>query len=217
MMKTSTTMKTTEKMKKMERFELIRGDGLPYWTQFYRDTPSPFRLVDAWEIIDGQYDNLELNKEALIKGFDLKYGRYEINGTTYQDFKDLMQEKLYNKAETLDRAIGLMAGELYRPYEPKTETSTASNQETGTSEGFGSEVDVPKDNPHDDKDSVRTKSEQLSDVAGTTEYEKEESDYGFDRPYEIVHKFIKADKGINDLFNEALKDCFIFGEAWYMW
>lgn len=200
-------------------FEGIKGDGLPFWTQFYRDTPNPFRLEDSWDMIEGVYEHLETFKVELIKGFDLKFSRYEINGCSYQDFKDLLDEKLYTNGAMIDRVIGLMGGTLYDPYKdriktvgpkvesfservktigpkaesfseriktvgPKveemgesTESGTSARGEVGSLEDRSSEVDVPKDNAIDDKDTTRSKKDSITAIDETSEYDTVKSGY----------------------------------------
>lgn len=202
---------------RLNYFDGIYGDGRPSWTEFYRDVPADFKLVEAWDIIDGMYEHLEANKEELITGFELTYGGYEINGTTYQDFKDLMQERLYLRGEMLDKAIGLMDGKLYEPYAEKTEETTGSTTSAETGTGLSSEVDVPKDNPTDDKDTSRSKNQINSNSDVDSIFSRTESAFGFDRPFELVNKFLKDGKTKSEVFNESMKDCFIDMEVAFLW
>ncbi len=208
-----------EKMKimRLNYFDAIYGDGRPSWTEFYRDVPDEFKLTESWDIIDGMYEHLEANKEELITGFELAYAGYEINGVTYQDFKDLVQERLYSRGEMLDRIIGLMDGKLYEPYAEKTEESATNTTAVDTGTGLSSEVDVPKDNPGDDKDTSRSKSEISNNSDIDTTFSKTESAFGFDRPFELVNKFLKEGKTKIEVFNEAMEDCFINMEVAFIW
>ena len=218
-------------MMRIERFRKIKGDGEPFWTEFYRDVPVEYKLETSWNVIDGRYQYLEERKDDLIRGFNLTYGRYEINGVTYQDFKDHLDELLFNNGKLLNDTVGLMQGRLYQAYDDelltvsaKTESGTSSTDEDTTSTSKDSLVDVPKDNPTDDKDTERRKGELTSGRGTVVDYEtvnsgytEERTAYGFDRPFEIVNKFIGEGKSINDVFNETFEDCFIYGEAWYVW
>lgn len=204
-------------MMRLESFEPILGDDRAYWTEFYRNVPDGFKLTDAWEVIDGMYEHLEADKGELVKGFELKYGRYEINGVTYQDFKDLMEEKLFERASILDKVFGLMGGKMYEPYAEKTERTIGSSTEEMDVSGLSSDVDVPKDNPSDDKDTSRSKTQQGSTADLSSLFEKEESAFGFDRPFELVNKFLKEGLTKVKVFNEAMKDCFIDLDVLFVW
>lgn len=202
---------------RLKNFEPILDDDRPYWTDFYRDVPDGFRLVNAWDVIDGMYEHLEADKVELIKGFELTYRKSEINGVTYQDFKDLLMERLFSRGAMLDKVLGLMGGALYEPYADKTEKTVGSSKEEMDMTGLSSDVDVPKDNPNDDKDTTRSKTQQGSVADSSSLVEREESAFGFDRPFELVNKFLKDGKTKVEVFNEAMKDCFIELDVMFIW
>lgn len=186
------------------------------WSIRYRDVPAEFRLGAAWDTIQGMYDLLDAEKDNLIRGFELHYNRYEINGSTYQDFNDLLAETLFNKGDILEGMLEVY-DRLDRPRTSKTEVTDTEASESGASDGVTSTVDVPADAPEDDKDTSRGKVAQTSTVARNERVTRVIDDYGFDANHEILNEYTRNGRTKYELFNAMFEDCFLYSEAWYKW
>ena len=197
-------------------FEPIIGDDDPYWTIHYRDVPEPFRLANAWEVLTDDLPLMQSRKDSLITAFDLHYGRYEINADTYQDFLDLLKETLLINADTMERLLEVYDGDIAKPILGREEVRTLSVTEVGIGTTDADNIDIPADNPDDDKPTSRSKGSAESNVARDEVETTTLSDLGVRPNYETLNGFLDNNRTEYSVFNNLFKNCFMNAIAWYV-
>lgn len=201
---------------RIDYFEPIIGDDKAYWTIHYRDVPEPFRLNDAWDVLTDDLPLMQGKKEGFIKAFDLYYGRYEINAGTYQDFLDMLQEVLLLNADTVERLLEVYDSDLAKPMQTREERRTLEVTELGTGTTDGDNIDIPADNPDDDKATSRVKGSAESSIARDEVETKITTDSGERLNHEILNGYIDGNRTVYRVFNDLFKDCFIVAIPWYV-
>ena len=200
----------------LDYFEPIAGDDRPLWTLHYRDVPTPFRLADAWLVLTDTLPLLQNRKDGIITAFDLHYGRYEINADTYQDFLDLLKETLLINADTMERLLEVYDSDIAKPILGREETRTLTIEEEGIADASTENIDVPADNPLDDKPTSKGKSGQTSNVVRDEIETTTLSDLGVKPNYETLNGFLDNNRTLYTVFNNFFKDCFIMAVGWYV-
>ena len=200
----------------LDYFEPIAGDDRPLWTLHYRDVPEPFRLADAWAILTDTLPLLQSRKNGVITAFDLHYGRYEINADTYQDFLDLLKETLLINADTMERLLEVYDSDIAKPVLGREETRTLTIEEEGIADASSENIDVPADNPLDDKPTSKGRSGQTSNVVRDEIETTTLSDLGVRPNHETLNGFLDNNRTIYTVFNNFFKDCFIKAVGWYV-
>jgi hypothetical protein len=200
----------------LDYFEPIAGDDRPLWTLHYRDVPTPFRLADAWLVLTDTLPLLQSRKDGIITAFDLHYGRYEINADTYQDFLDLLKETLLINADTMERLLEVYDSDIAKPILGREETRTLTIEEEGIADASTENIDVPADNPLDDKPTSKGKSGQTSNVVRDEIETTTLSDLGVRPNYESLNGFLDNNRTLYTVFNNFFKDCFIMAVGWYV-
>lgn len=200
----------------LDYFEPIAGDDRPLWTLHYRDVPTPFRLADAWAILTDTLPLLQSRKNGVITAFDLHYGRYEINADTYQDFLDLLKETLLINADTMERLLEVYDSDVAKPILGREETRTLTTTEEGIADASTENIDVPADNPLDDKPTSKGRSGQTSNVVRDEIETTTLSDLGVRPNYETLNGFLDNNRTLYTVFNNFFKDCFIMAVGWYV-
>ena len=200
----------------LDYFEPIAGDDRPLWTLHYRDVPTPFRLADAWLVLTDTLPLLQSRKDGIITAFDLHYGRYEINADTYQDFLDLLKETLLINADTMERLLEVYDSDVAKPILGREETRTLTIEEEGIADASTENIDVPADDPLDDKPTSKGKSGQTSNVVRDEIETTTLSDLGVRPNYETLNGFLDNNRTLYTVFNNFFKDCFIMAVGWYV-
>ena len=200
----------------LDYFEPIAGDDRPIWTLHYRDVPTPFRLADAWEILTDDLPLMQSRKNGLITAFDLHYNRFEINADTYQDFLDLLKETLLLNADTMERLLEVYDSDVAKPILGREETRTLTTTEEGIADANTESIDVPADNPLDDKPTSKGRTGQTSNVVRDETETTILSDLGVRPNYETLNGFLDANRTLYNVFNNLFKDCFIISVGWYV-
>lgn len=261
---------------KYDFFEPIKGDDKAYWTIHYRDVPEPFRLNDAWDVLTDELPLLNGVKEKVIEIFDLHYGRYEINAETYQDFLEMLQETLLINADKYEGYLELLNSEMtaigFGRSETRTKTTESTREKTGTSStttdedmttsssseleeerdtssvknSVNSVIDIPADNPLDDKPTSRVKedgtdtiNDDLTSLQTTTGSQERDvltsgtsaedesgtitetdeytaSDKDAIRNLEYLGMYLDKSRSFSEVFLSSFKNCFMNGIAWYV-
>ena len=197
-------------------FKSLMGDDDPYWTLHYRDVPEPFRLADAWEVLTDDLPLMQSRKKGLITAFDLHYGRYEINADTYQDFLDLLKETLMINADTMERLLEVYDSDVAKPILGREEVRTLTTTEEGIADASTESIDVPADNPLDDKPTSKGRSGQTSNVVRDEVETTRLSDLGVRPNYETLNGFLDNNRTLYSVFNDLFKNCFMNAVAWYV-
>lgn len=200
----------------LDYFEPIAGDDRPLWTLHYRDVPTPFRLADAWLVLTDHLPLLQSRKDGIITAFDLHYGRYEINADTYQDFLNLLKETLLINADTMERLLEVYDSDIAKPILGREETRTLTIEEEGIADASTENIDVPADNPLDDKPTSKGKSGQTSNVVRDEIETTTLSDLGVRPNYETLNGFLDNNRTLYSVFNNFFKDCFLMAVGWYV-
>ena len=193
---------------RLDYFEPIAGEDRALWTIHYRDVPTPFRLADAWEVLTDTLPLLQSRKDGIISAFDLHYGRYEINADTYQDFLDLLKETLLINADTMERLLEVCDLDVAKPILGREETRTLTIEEEGIADASTENIDVPADNPLDDKPTSKGRSGQTSNVVRDEIETTTLSDLGVRPNYETLNVFLDNNRTLYKVFNDFFKDCF---------
>mgnify|MGYP000933589969 FL=1 len=201
---------------RLDYFEPIAGDDRPIWTLHYRDVPAPFRLADAWLVLTDTLPLLQNRKDGIITAFDLHYGRYEINADTYQDFLDLLKETLLINADTMERLLEVYDSDVAKPILGREETRTLTTTEEGIADASTENIDVPADNPLDDKPTSKGRSGQTSNVVRDEIETTTLSDLGVRPNYETLNGFLDNNRTLYTVFNNFFKDCFLMAVGWYV-
>lgn len=201
---------------RLDYFEPIAGDDKPIWTIHYRDVPTPFRLADAWIVLTDTLPLLQSRKDGIITAFDLHYGRYEINADTYQDFLDLLKETLLINADTMERLLEVYDSDVAKPILGREEIRTLTIEEEGIADANTENIDVPADNPLDDKPTSKGRSGQTSNVVRDEIETTTLSDLGVRPNYETLNGFLDNNRTLYTVFNNFFKDCFIMSVGWYV-
>ena len=197
-------------------FKPMMGDDDPYWTLHYRDVPEPFRLADAWEVLTDDLPLMQSRKDGLITAFDMHYGRYEINADTYQDFLDLLKEVLLINADTVERLLEVYDSDVAKPILGREETRTLTTTEEGIADASTESIDVPADNPLDDKPTSKGRSGQTSNVVRDEIETTTLSDLGVRPNYETLNGFLDNNRTVYTVFNNLFKNCFLTAIPWYV-
>ena len=215
-------------------------------------------------------------KEKVIEIFDLHYGRYEINAETYQDFLEMLQETLLLNADKYEGYLELLNSEMkeigFGRSETRTKTTVSTREKTGTSSTTTDEdmstsssseldeqrdtssvknsvnnaIDIPADNPLDDKPTSRVKEDgtdtvdddltssqstagtQERDVLTTGSSEEDEnamvtetdeysvSDKDMTRNLEYLGMYLDKSRTFTEVFISSFKNCFLNAIAWYV-
>ena len=203
-------------MMRLRSFDPVTGDDEPYWTIHYRDVPEPFRLSDAWVILSDELPLMQGKKDDFIKAFDLHYSRYEINAETYQDFLDMLQEVLVINADTIERLLEVYDSDIAKPILGREETRTLTTTEEGIADASTENIDVPADNPLDDKPTSKGRSGQTSNVVRDEIETTRLSDLGVRPNYETLNGFLDNNRTLYTVFNNLFKNCFMNAIAWYV-
>lgn len=201
---------------RLDYCEPIAGDDAPFWSLHYRDVPTPFRLADAWEVLTDDLPLMQNRKDGIITAFDLHYGRYEINADTYQDFLDLLKETLLINADTVERLLEVYDSDIAKPILGREETRTLTIEEEGIADASSENIDVPADNPLDDKPTTKGRSGQTSNVVRDEIERTTLSDLGVRPNHETLNGFLDNNRTIYTVFNNLFKDCFIMAVPWYV-
>ena len=201
---------------RLRSFDPIMGDDEPYWTKHYRDVPTPFRLADAWIVLTDDLPLMQSRKDGLITAFDMHYGRYEINADTYQDFLDILKETLLINADTIERLLEVYESDIAKPILGREETRTLTTTEEGIADASTENIDVPADNPLDDKPTSKGRSGQTSNVVRDEVETTVLSDLGVRPNYETLNGFLDNNRTIYTAFNNLFKNCFMTAIAWYV-
>ena len=201
---------------RLRSFDPVMGDDEPYWTIHYRDVPEPFRLSDAWAIMTDVLPLMQGKKDDFVKAFDLHYGRYEINAETYQDFLDMLQEVLLINADTIERLLEVYDSDIAKPILGREETRTLTIEEEGIADASSENIDVPADNPLDDKPTSKGRSGQTSNVVRDEVETTRLSDLGVRPNYETLNGFLDNNRTLYTVFNNLFKNCFMNAIAWYV-
>jgi hypothetical protein len=201
---------------RLNNFEPIAGDDNPFWTLYYRDVPTPFRLADAWEVLTDTLPLMQSKKDDFTKAFDLHYGRYEINADTYQDFLDLLKETLLINADTVERLLEVYDSDIAKPILGREETRTLTTTEEGIADASTENIDVPADNPLDDKPTSKGRTGQTSNVVRDETETIKLSDLGVRPNYETLNGFLDNNRTVYAVFNDLFKNCFLNAIAWYV-
>ena len=201
---------------RLRSFAPIMGDDEPYWTIRYRDVPEPFRLRDAWVILSDALPLMQGKKDDFIKAFDLHYGRFEINAETYQDFMELLQEVLLINADTIERLLEVYDSDIAKPILGREETRTLMTTEEGIADASSENIDVPADNPLDDKPTSKGRTGQTSNVVKEETETIKLSDLGVRPNYETLNGFLDNNRTIYTVFNNLFINCFTNAIAWYV-
>ena len=201
---------------RLRSFDPIMGDDEPYWTIHYRDVPEPFRLSDAWAVMTDVLPLMQGKKDDFVKAFDLHYSRYEINAETYQDFLDMLQEVLLINADTIERLLEVYDSDIAKPILGREETRTLTIEEEGIADASSENIDVPADNPLDDKPTSKGRSGQTSNVVRDERETTRLSDLGVRPNYESLNGFLDQNRTAYTVFNNLFKNCFINSIAWYV-
>lgn len=197
-------------------FEPIVGDDKAYWTIHYRDVPEPFRLINAWDVLTDTLPLMKDKKDDFTKAFDIHYARYEINAETYQDFLDMLQEVLLLNADTVERLLEVYDSDIAKPVMGREEIRTLKVTETGTGTTDADNIDIPADNPDDDKPTSRSRGTAESNVAHDEEETTVLSDLGVRPNYESLNGFLDNNRTAYIVFNNLFKNCFITAIPWYV-
>lgn len=197
-------------------FKPIMGDDDPYWTLHYKDVPTPFRLADAWTVLTDPLPLLQSKRDDFTKAFDLHYGRYEINADTYQDFLDLLKEVLLINADTVERLLEVYDSDVAKPILGREEIRTLTTTEEGIADASTESIDVPADNPLDDKPTSKGRSGQTSNVVRDEIETTTLSDLGVRPNYETLNGFLDNNRTLYKVFNDLFKNCFLTSIAWYV-
>ena len=197
-------------------FKPMMGDDDPYWTLHYRDVPTPFRLADAWGVLTDDLPLMQSRKDGLITAFDMHYGRYEINAETYQDFLELLKETLLINADTVERLLEVYDSDVAKPILGREETRTLTTTEEGIADASTESIDVPADNPLDDKPTSKGRSGQTSNVVRDEVETTRLSDLGVRPNYETLNGFLDNNRTLYKVFNDLFKNCFLNSIAWYV-
>ena len=203
-------------MMRSRSFDPVMGDDEPYWTLRYRDVPEPFRLTNAWDVMTDDIPLMQGKKDDFIKAFDLHYGRYEINAETYQDFLDMLQEVLLINADTIERLLEVYNSDIAKPILGREETRTLTIEEEGIADASSENIDVPADNPLDDKPTSKGRSGQTSNVVRDEVETTRLSDLGVRPNYETLNGFLDNNRTLYTVFNNLFKNCFVNAIAWYV-
>ena len=201
---------------RLRSFDPVMGDDDPYWTLHYRDVPTPFRLADAWEVLTDALPLMQSRKDGLITAFDMHYGRYEINADTYQDFLELLKETLLINADTVERLLEVYDSDIAKPILGREETRTLTTTEEGIADASTESIDVPADNPLDDKPTSKGRSGQTSNVVRDEVETTRLSDLGVRPNYETLNGFLDNNRTLYKVFNDLFKNCFLNSIAWYV-
>ena len=197
-------------------FKPIMGDDDPYWTLYYKDVPEPFRLADAWSVITDDLPLMQSKRSDFTKAFDMHYGRYEINADTYQDFLDLLKETLLINADTVERLLEVYDTDIAKPILGREETRTLTIEEEGIADASTENIDVPADNPLDDKPTSKGRSGQTSNIVRDEIETTTLSDLGTRPNYETLNGFLDNNRTLYKVFNDLFKNCFLTSIAWYV-
>lgn len=197
-------------------FKPIMGDDDPYWTIHYRDVPTPFRLNDAWDVLTDDLPLMQSKRDDFTKAFDMHYGRYEINADTYQDFLDLLKETLLINADTVERLLEVYDTDIAKPILGREETRTLTTTEEGIADASTESIDVPADNPLDDKPTSKGRSGQTSNIVRDEIETTTLSDLGVRPNYESLNGFLDNNRTLYTVFNNLFKNCFLTSIAWYV-
>jgi len=200
----------------LDYFEPIAGDDRPLWTLHYRDVPEPFRLSDAWAVLTDNLPLLQSRKNGIITAFDLHYGRFEINADTYQDFLDLLKETLILNADTIERLLEVYDSDIAKPILGREETRTLTTTEEGIADANSENIDVPADDPTEDKPTSRGRTGQTSNIVRDETETTKLSDLGVRPNYETLNGFLDNNRTLYNVFNNLFKDCFLMGIGWYV-
>ena len=201
---------------RLRSFDPVMGDDEPYWTLRYRDVPEPFRLTNAWDVMTDELPLMQGKKDDFIRAFDLHYGRYEINAETYQDFLDMLQEVLLINADTIERLLEVYNSDIAKPILGREETRTLTIEEEGIADASSENIDVPADNPLDDKPTSKGRSGQTSNVVRDEVETTRLSDLGVRPNYETLNGFLDNNRTLYTVFNNLFKNCFVNAIAWYV-
>jgi len=201
---------------RLDYFTPIAGDDAPYWSLHYRDVPTPFRLADAWEILTDDLPLMQSRKYGLITAFDLHYNRFEINADTYQDFLDLLKETLLINADTMEKLLEVYDTDVAKPILGREEIRTLTTTEEGIADASTENIDVPADDPLDDKPTSKGRTGQTSNVVRDETETIKLSDLGVRPNHETLNGFLDNNRTLYNVFNDFFKNCFINSIAWYV-
>lgn len=201
---------------RLDYFEPIAGDDRPIWTIHYRDVPEPFRLSNAWMVLTDHLPLMQSRKSGLISAFDMHYNRYEINADTYQDFLDLLKETLIINADTMERLLEVYDSDVAKPILGREETRTLTTTEEGTADASSESIDVPADDPQDDKPTSKGRTGQTSNIVRDEIETTTLSDLGVRPNHETLNGFLDNNRTLYTVFNNFFKDCFITSVGWYV-
>lgn len=193
----------------MDSQQPIKGDDLPFYTDFYRNVPDGFRL-----------SNLTLHTDTplttavwpvLYPQLERYFRNFEIVGKTYADFFEFLKTALDTGADTLERHLEVYQSDICKPILGRTEKITY-NDNVATS-GESQEIGVPADATDSDKPDSKSKSNNTNSHTGTVQTDL--SDLGVRPNYETINGFLDANRTILMTAVNIFKGCFIQMEVWY--
>jgi hypothetical protein len=178
--------------------------------------PAPFRLADAWEILTDDLPLMQSRKYGLITAFDLHYNRFEINADTYQDFLDLLKETLIINADTMEKLLEVYDTDVAKPILGREEIRTLTTTEEGIADASTESIDVPADDPLDDKPTTKGRTGQTSNIVRDETETIKLSDLGVRPNHETLNGFLDNNRTLYNVFNNFFQNCFINSVAWYV-
>lgn len=232
---------------------------------------NAFEKIDAQS-----YPLLAGVKAKIIEIFDIHYGGSEINAETYQGFVDMLQETLLINADRYEGYLELLNSEMtdigFGRTETRTKTTESTRNKTGTSSSTTDEdmstsstseldeerdttstrnsvnnvIDIPADNPMDDKPTSRVKEDGTDTVdddltsTQTTDGTQERnvvssgslaedeigtitetdeyiaSDKDMTRNLEYLGMYLDKSRTFSEVFLTSFRNCFMDAIAWYV-
>ena len=129
---------------RIQRFEPVVGDDLPYHSIVYRDVPQGFRITDLEPIANAPLSTQYWQR--LTQFADLHFRNHEIVGKTFVDFYENLQDSYYLNADTLEKALEVYYDDIAKPTQSRTikrtheETETLPESETTRSTQYGHKI-----------------------------------------------------------------------------
>ena len=193
----------------MDKGTPIEGDDLPFYTAFYKNVPSPFRLDDLTLHTDTPLTSVVW--PVLLIQLDQYFAKYEINGKTYADFFENLKTALNLGADTLERHLEVYQSDICKPILGRTEKVTYGDRVQIT--GEDQQINIPADVETNDKADSRTKQSNTNEHTGTIQTDL--SDLGVRPNYESINGFLDQNRTILQTAVNIFKQAFILQEAWY--
>ena len=224
-------------MERMNRFDPIVGDDLPYVSQTFRRVPAEFGFKAL--VYPEDRPLTYALREKLNVYATLYFRNHEIVGRTYQDFQENLQADLLLNLDTFEKMMAVYDDDIAKPTQSRTITRTYDILDKGSSSGentdtgtVGSDIentdyDLPIDNPTGQavgrSTSSGTTTNNLKNTStGSNENkrtgtEKEDwSDVGVAPNYELLNGFLDNNRTYYNVFVSFFENDFTLYEAWYI-